>query len=79
MQGDRLVLELQPPEDVRVHFLLGDEQAWRDALADGRIHPMPQANGVDYINQFNANLQEGNSYPETTFLEAQLTVLPADG
>ncbi len=78
MQGDGMLLELQPPGPVRVHFLLASEQDWRNALADGRVHPLPQADGEDYINQFNANMQEGDPYPATTFLEAQLYVLAAE-
>lgn len=75
LAGGGMNLDLRSPEPVRVHFLLSSYDDWSTALADGRIHPMPASMGNEYIDQLNANLLEGESYPMTQFREAQLSVL----
>ena len=62
-------------EGVKVHFLLASEEDWQEALSDGRVNPMRQTEGEAYLDMFNANLQEGEPYPTTSFVEPILFVL----
>jgi hypothetical protein len=58
----------------RPYFLLGSQQEWQQALDGNNIRPMTSSEWTDYMYGWQHNLKEGQPYPDTNFLPAQLWV-----
>lgn len=80
--NEQETVRLTTPQEVQVHFLLASEEDWLNALENGEVAPMPQAEGEDYLQKLLDGHEEDDEYGEPypfgpgSFIEPNLYVLP---
>ena len=68
------------PQPTPATLMLGTFEEWRDALNSGEIQPMPEPDWIDFLAQFNGNLDpDSPPYPITTFITPELYVCEDEG
>jgi hypothetical protein len=70
------LLELHPPMPISPFIALDSEQQWQRAMTQGQIGPLGFSAWDDYMQQWNQHLREGQTYPDNTYLQPELSVWP---
>ncbi len=61
------------------YFRVDTLQEWQDALSMYHVRPMTPPEWTEYMYSWHQNLKEGECYPDTNFMPAQLSVYGGGG
>ena len=61
------------------YFSLESQEDWTEAMNEGHIKPLTSTQWDEYMSQYQANLQEGEPYPNTSYVPPELYVFGGGG